>query len=105
MLLGFVPEAFAITGFIVTIRRRIFLPLTIMCGVGVSAYAWWFVSQASWGLKTKYLLFLIVPFVIYAVSGLAYVWNRAPRLGAAAAVLMAALIAVANIYLLAFAVA
>ena len=105
IVLGFVPELLAAIGFIVTIRRPLFLPLAIICLVGVSAYVWWFVSQDSWALKTKYLLFLVAPFVIYTVSGLAFVWNRAPRLGAVAGVLVIALVVVANIYLLAFAVA
>jgi hypothetical protein len=59
IVLGFVPELLAAVGFIVTIRRPLFLPLAIMCVVGVSAYVWWFVSQDSWALKTKYLLFLV----------------------------------------------
>jgi 4-amino-4-deoxy-L-arabinose transferase-like glycosyltransferase len=105
IVLGFVPELLAAVGFIATIRRPLFLPLAIICLVGVSAYVWWFVSQDSWALKTKYLLFLVAPFVIYTVSGLAFVWNRAPRLGAIAGALVIALVVVANLYLLAFAVA
>jgi 4-amino-4-deoxy-L-arabinose transferase-like glycosyltransferase len=105
VLLGLVPELLAALGFVVTIRRRLFLPLAIMCGVSISAYVWWFVTQESWALKTKYLLFLVSPFVVYTLSGLAFVWNRAPLPAAVAAILMAALLAAANIYLLAFAVA
>jgi hypothetical protein len=105
LLLGFVPEVLAAIGFIVTIRRRVFLPLAIVCIVGISAYTWWFVSQESWALKSKYLLFLLPSFVLYAVIGLAFLWNRTPHVGVAAAALMATLIAVANVYLLAFAVA
>ena len=105
LVLGLIPELLALVGFVVTIRRRLFRPLTIISVVGISAYAWWFMSQEAWALKTKYLLFLVAPFVVYTVSGLAYVWRRAPRLGAAAVVLMALLLAAANIYLLAFAIA
>ena len=105
LVLGFVPELLAAVGFVVTIRRRAFRPLAIMSLVGVSAYVWWFSSQEAWGLKTKYLLFLVGPFVVYTVSGLAYVWQRAPRLGAVAAVLTALLLAATNLYLLAFAIA
>jgi 4-amino-4-deoxy-L-arabinose transferase-like glycosyltransferase len=105
LVLGFVSELLAAIGFIVTIRRRLFLPLAIVCVVGISAYVWWFVSQEAWALKSKYLLFLVSPFVVYTVSGLAYVWRRLPRVGIAAAVLMAALLVAANVYLLAFAVA
>ena len=104
LVLGLVPELLAAIGFIVTIRRAVFLPLTILCVVGVSAYVWWFLSQQAWALKTKYLLFLIAPFAIYAVSGLAFVWNRWPRVGFAAGMLMAVLILAANMYLFAFAI-
>lgn len=105
LVLGFVPEVLALIGFAVTMGRRRFLPIATICAVGVSAYVWWFVSQEAWALKSKYLLFLVSPFVLYAVTGLAFLWNRAPLMGIAAAVLMAALVVVANIYLLAFAVA
>jgi hypothetical protein len=104
LLLGFVPELLAVLGVIVTIRRRSFLPLAIMCAVGVSAYIWWFLSQHAWALKTKYLLFLITPFVIYTVAGLSFLWNRAPRVGTAVAASVAALLMAANLYLLAFAI-
>jgi hypothetical protein len=105
LILGFVPELLAGVGFFVTLRRRIFLPLAVVCLVAVSAYVWWFTSQESWGLKTKYLLFLLPAFVVYAVTGLAWLWKHAPRLGGMAAVLVAALVLVAHLYLLAFAVA
>ncbi len=104
LLLGFVPEVLAATGFIVTVRRPMFLPLAILCGVGISAYVWWFVSQESWALKSKYLLFLVSPFVVYAVTGLTFLCNRVPLAGAVAGVLMAALLVATNLYVLAFAV-
>lgn len=105
LVLGFVPELLAIVGFIVTIRRGLFLPLAIVCSIGVLTYVWWFVSQESWALKTKYLLFLVSPFVVYAVSGLSYLWRHTPRVAAVAAVLVATLLVVANMYLFAFAIA
>lgn len=103
LALGFVPELLASVGFIVTLRRRVFQPLAIVSVVGMTAYTWWFVSQEAWGLKTKYLLFLLPVFVAYTVAGFAFVWNRAPRLGAMAGVLLAALVLLTNVYLLAFA--
>ena len=104
LLLGLVPEVLALAGFLVTIRRRTFLPLTIMCAVSLVAYAWWFASQSQWALKTKYVLFLLPAFVVYAVVGLAWFSRRTPRVGLAAGVLIAILVAVAHLYLLAFAV-
>lgn len=104
LVLGFVPELLAVVGFVVTARRPVFLPLAIVCAVSVSAYVWWFLSQESWALKSKYLLFLVSPFVVYVVNGLTFLWNRAPLAGAIASGLLGALVAVANLYLLAFAV-
>ena len=104
LVLGFVPELLTAVGFVVTIRRPLFLPLAIMCVVGISAYMWWFVSQESWALKSKYLLFLVSPFTVYAVNGLTFLWNRAPLAGMIAAALLGALFAAANLYLFAFAV-
>lgn len=103
LVLGFVPELLAAVGFVVTLRRRVFQPLAIVCVVGITAYTWWFVSQEAWGLKTKYLLFLLPACVAYTVTGFAFLWNRAPRLGAIASVLIAALVLLTNAYLLAFA--
>jgi 4-amino-4-deoxy-L-arabinose transferase-like glycosyltransferase len=104
LVLGFVPELLAAVGLMVTLRRRIFWPMTVVCIVAASAYVWWFTSQESWGLKTKYLLFLLPPFVAYAVSGLAWLWSRVPLAGALAAALVAALVVIAHLYLFAFAI-
>jgi 4-amino-4-deoxy-L-arabinose transferase-like glycosyltransferase len=104
LVLGLVPELLAALGFLVTLRRPLFWPLAIVCVVGSSAYVWWFISQDSWGLKTKYLLFLLPAFAVYTVSGFAFLWKHAPRLSAIAGVLVAALFLVTSAYLLAFAV-
>ena len=101
--LGFVPELLAAIGFAVTIRRRIFRPLAVMCLVSVLAYGWWFTSQQQWGLKTKYLLFLLPAFVIYAVAGLAWLWRSARPAGVAAGTALAVLVVLTHFYLLAFA--
>jgi len=104
LLLGFVPEALACVGLLVTIRRRAFRPLLTMCSVSVAAYVWWFSSQQVWGLKTKYLLFLLPAFIVYAVAGLAWLTRHVPWAGVSAAVLLAALIVLTHVYLFAFAV-
>ena len=102
LMLGFVPELLAAIGFVGTLRRRLFRPLAVISAVGVSSYVWWFLSQESWGLKTKYLLFLLPAFVVYAVSGFALLWNHAPRLSAITGALITALVLVTSMYLLAF---
>jgi len=104
LLLGLGPEMLAIVGFLVTVRRRAFLPLVVVCAVSVGAYAWWFTSQSQWALKTKYLLFLLPAFAVYATVGLAWLWRRVPRVGIVAAALFALLIVLTHVYLFAFAV-
>lgn len=103
LLLGFVPEALALLGFLVTLHRRSLRPLAVFCLVSMAAYVWWFLSQGQWGLKTKYLLFQLPPFVVYVLAGLGWLARDLPRVGAAAGALVAALLVLAHVYLLAFA--
>lgn len=103
LVLGLLPELLAAVGFAVTIRRRIFRPLAVLCLVSILAYTWWFMSQQHWGLKTKYLLFLLPAFVLYAVAGLAWLWRHARPAGIAAATAVATLIVLTHFYLFAFA--
>ncbi|HVT49602.1 MAG TPA: hypothetical protein VHD57_17575 [Vicinamibacterales bacterium] len=101
--LGLVPEALALLGVVVTIRRRETWPLLALCVIGFAAYVWWFLPQASWALKTKYILFLLPPAVVYAVAGLRWLWRRVPAVGLVASALLCALIVIAHMYLYAFA--
>ena len=103
LVLGLVPEALACVGLFVTIRRRMFQPLLAMCVMSAGAYVWWFTSQQQWGLKTKYLLFLLPAFAVYALVGLGWLKRRAPWAAAAAGALLAALVVLTHLYLLAFA--
>lgn len=70
----------------------------------MTAYAWWFLPQAFWALKTKYVMFLLPPFVFYAVAGLDWLTRRVPALALLALAACAALVIVAHVYLYAFAV-
>ena len=54
LVLAFVPEALAVTGLLVGLRRRAFWPMTLMTVLGVAAYLWWLPSQPTWGIKAKY---------------------------------------------------
>jgi hypothetical protein len=103
LILGLVPEALACVGLLVTIRRRTFQPLLTMGVASAGAYVWWFTSQQQWGLKTKYLLFLLPAFALYSVVGLGWLRRHAPPAATAAGALLAALILLAHFYLLAFA--
>jgi 4-amino-4-deoxy-L-arabinose transferase-like glycosyltransferase len=101
--LGLVPEALALLGVVVTIRRRETWPLLALCVLGCAAYVWWFLPQATWALKTKYILFLLPPAVVYAVARLTWLWRRLPVAGLVASALLGALVVVAHMYLYAFA--
>jgi hypothetical protein len=57
-----------------------------------------------WALKTKYILFALPAGILYALAGLGWLRRTQPILCTIAAILLLALIAVANIYLYAFAV-
>jgi hypothetical protein len=65
---------------------------------------WWFTSQSQWALKSKYLLFLLPAFSVYAVAGLGWVRRRAPGAALAAGALVTLLIVLTHAYLFAFAV-
>ena len=105
LLLGFVPDFLAVAGFIRTLRRRVFWPIAIVSVLGIALYVAWFLTQEAWGLKTKYLLFLLPPFVVYAVAGLAWIWRRAPAIaGDAVGWLLVTLVLLVHIYLFVFSV-
>jgi 4-amino-4-deoxy-L-arabinose transferase-like glycosyltransferase len=101
--LGLVPEALALVGVIVTLRRRETWPLLALSVIGFGVYVWWFLPQATWALKTKYILFLLPPAVVYAVAGLTWLWRRLPIVGLVASALLVTLVVVAHMYLYAFA--
>ena len=105
LLLGFVPEVLAIAGIAVTARRRLFLPVALFTLLSALSYGWWLVAQAEWGLKTKYILFLLPPGVLYAVVGLAWLWRRAPpTAGVTVAGLLTVLIVLTHVYLFIFSI-
>jgi hypothetical protein len=104
LVLGLVPEALAVVGFVVTLRRRALRPLAIFCVVTLCAYFWWVIPQDSWALKTKYILCLLPPGVLFAVVGHGWVQRRVPVLGHVATILMVALVVLTHVYLYAFAV-
>ena len=65
LLLGLLPSGLAIIGFVVSLNKRSFWPLAIVCVLTWSAYLMWFVAQETWALKTKYILFLLPAYVMY----------------------------------------
>jgi hypothetical protein len=67
---------------------------------------WWFLAQDSWALKTKYVLFLLPVYVLFALIGLRRVLSFAGAIGRIAAgttlSLLGALFAVSVAYLTRF---
>jgi hypothetical protein len=105
LVLGLVPEGLAFVGVAVTLRRRSFTPAVIFTVLGLTSYVWWLLGQTDWGLKTKYLLFLLPPGVLFAAAGLAWTWRHAPAIaGVTLAGLLAALIVLVHTYLLIFSI-
>jgi len=104
LVLGIVPSLLAIGGLLITVRRRAYLPITIMSGVGWAIYLQYVLSQEIWAIKAKYLMFLLPAYVLYAVIGLRWVRAKLPDAITAAVVsALAALIVAAHLYLLRFA--
>ena len=104
LVLGVMPSLLAVGGFLITVRRRSYLPIAIMSVVGWMLYLQYVLSQQIWGLKTKYLLFLLPTYVLYAVIGLR--WVRAALPGWISATIVSSTIALmllAHLYLLSFA--
>ena len=70
LALGLVPTGLALIGAVATLKDRAYWPLAVLTVVTLGAYTIWFLSQELWALKTKYILFLLPAYVIYALVGL-----------------------------------
>lgn len=78
-LLGLEPTLLSIVGLLAVGYRRVARPLVILSVLTAVAYVHWAVSQPDWGMKPKYLLFLVAPFCVFAIYGLKVISARAPR--------------------------
>jgi len=105
LVLGIVPNVLAIVGLAMTVRRRAYLPITIMCAVGWLIYLQYVLSQEIWAIKAKYLMFLLPAYALYVAIGLRWVRAKLPDAISAGVVLMlAGLVLAAHLYLLRFAI-
>jgi hypothetical protein len=102
--LGVVANALALCGAMAMSGRREAVPMLTFVLVSAGAYLWWMLPQTSWAIKTKYLLFLLPVFVVFLVAGLDWLGRRVPAVGLAALVACLALVVVAHLYDLAFAI-
>jgi hypothetical protein len=105
LVLGLVPTALALLGLLVVLRRRAYAPLLVMWLLTITSYIAWVVAQDEWALKTKYIVFLLPVYVVYAMVGLQWIRRRLPAsLAAATVAVLLTLVAVAHVYLYAFSV-
>ena len=105
LILAIAPQLLAVAGFLVTMTRRAYVPLTVIVVLGWLLYLQYLLSQQIWALKAKYLLFLVPAYAVYVASGLRWVRTRvSPAIAEAVTVLLVALIVIANAYLAAFAI-
>ena len=74
--LALVPTALAVLGGVLLLGRREYLPLHVMLALTLASYFAWVVAQDDWALKTKYILFLLPIYIIYAMTGAG--WILAP---------------------------
>jgi hypothetical protein len=102
LVLGLVPGGLAAAGFIVTLRRRILWPMAVGSVLTLVAYAAWFLAQESWALKTKYVLFLLPAYVLYAMLGSRWMRRFSPVAARASLLAVVLLILAGHLYLLDF---
>jgi hypothetical protein len=105
LVLGIAPNVLAIVGLAITVRRRAYLPITILCAVGWLIYLQYVLSQEIWAIKAKYLMFLLPAYALYVAIGLRWVRAKLPdALSAGVVLTLAALLLAAHLYLLRFAI-
>ncbi len=105
LALGVVPTGLVVVGGAMTLKDRAYWPLAVMTGLTIAAYVLWFLSQELWALKTKYVLFLLPAYVLYAVVGLERVRRLRWRLpGQVLTGLLVLLIGFSYAYLMVFAI-
>lgn len=85
LTLGLLPSALTLFGLWWSWRAPSRWPLTLYSAVSLTTYAWWFLAQDSWALKTKYILFLLPVYALLATDGLERVLKLPGRAGAATA--------------------
>jgi 4-amino-4-deoxy-L-arabinose transferase-like glycosyltransferase len=83
LTLGLVPAGLMLLGAWYGLRAPSRWPLFAYSALSLATYAWWFLAQDSWALKTKYILFLLPVYCLLASDGLERVLSLPGRAGAA----------------------
>ncbi len=105
LILGLIPDGLAIIGFLATFWRRALWPIAISSVLTWSTYVAWFLTQDTWGLKTKYVLFLLPAYVLYALLGVRVIRRYSAASAQALILVLVLLLIAAHLYLLNFAYA
>jgi 4-amino-4-deoxy-L-arabinose transferase-like glycosyltransferase len=109
LVLGLIPSALSLLGLWGGWRAPTRWPLLAYSAVSLATYAWWFLAQDSWALKTKYILFLLPVYALLAGDGLERVLHLPGRAGTATATVtlvgLGALFSCAACYIAVFAFA
>jgi 4-amino-4-deoxy-L-arabinose transferase-like glycosyltransferase len=84
LTLGLLPVALMLLGVWHGWRAPSRWPLLAYSALSLAVYAWWFLAQDSWALKTKYILFLLPVYCLLATDGLQRVLQWPGRAGAIA---------------------
>jgi hypothetical protein len=103
LVFGLVPTVLAAGGFVSALRRPAALPVTLTAVTSLGVYIYWFTTQEHWALKTKYLLFLLPVYALYALFGLEWIKNRSVLGYRGAVWLLVALSVLCHAYLFTFA--
>jgi hypothetical protein len=103
LVLGLVPDGLALIGFLATFRHRILWPFAVGAAITWAAYVAWFLAQESWALKTKYILFLLPAYILYALLGWRWLRRLSPHVGRVVLLLLVTLLLAAHVYLCNFA--
>lgn len=78
LVLGLVPTTLAALGALLTLRRRVMLPLHALLVVSVAIYLQWMLSQPNWAIKPKYLAFLAPIGILHALVALRWIERHLP---------------------------
>lgn len=103
LILGLLPGVLAAVGFVTTGAHVTLRPLAIACVLTLLAYAAWFIAQESWALKTKYILYLLPAYVVYALYGVRSLRRLSPYGARTVYGALAVLVVLAHLFLLDFA--
>jgi 4-amino-4-deoxy-L-arabinose transferase-like glycosyltransferase len=85
LTLGLLPSLLTLLGASHGLRARSRWPLLAYSIASLATYAWWFLAQDSWALKTKYILFLLPIYILLSTDGLERVLSLPGRAGTLAA--------------------